>query len=253
MRMDFGSKEKQKQFFRSAKGADTWREFYEKISKKIRNSQTFKVFEAWTYGRYLPPYEVVKAIHKLSDESENPIKLNIKLVPDNWGSVKGGKSKIKTHGTNLTREDRIKGGRNAPKDPERLRRISHLGFSKMIERKFRGPNGELLFNKLEKEVAEILHASGIDYAYELIIRLEKGFVIPDFVLKGGVVIECIEWTNVREKSSQLKNKIKKLLSSKLIKNAIIVTNQSLLRSYKKNLGEVAEVFTADKLAETLKD
>lgn len=133
-----------------------------------------------------------------------------------------------------------------------MRSISHLGFLKMVKRKFLGPNRELLFNKLEKEVAETLHVNGINYEYEPIILLEGRFVVPDFLLEGKIVIECTAWTNVKEKSSQLKNKIKKLLASKVIKRAIVVTNQGLLQSYQKNLNKLTTVITAEQLVQALK-
>ncbi len=252
VRVDFGTRENQKRFFRSVKGTGTWKGIYKKVSKTMCDPPTFKVFEAWVYGRYLPPYEVVKAIHRLIGGSKDLAELNIKLVSDNWGSVKGGKSKIKAYGTNLTKVDRVKGGRNAPKDPKRLRSISHLGFLERAKRKFLGPNRELLFNKLEKEVAETLHANGINYEYEPIIQLEGRFVIPDFLLEGKVAIECTEWTNVKEKSSQLKNKIKKLLASKVIKRAIVVTNQGLFQGYQKNLNKLTTVITIEQLIQALK-
>ena len=252
MRVDFGARENQKRFFLSAKGGNTWKEFHKKFSKTMCDPPTFRVFEAWVYGRYLPPYEVVKAIHMLIGGSKDLGELNIKLVSDHWGSVKDGKNKIKAYGTNLTKADRAKGGRNVPKDPNRLKRISHLGFLKMVKRKFLGPNGELVFNKLEKEVVETLYANGIDYIYEPIIHLEGRFVIPDFLLEGGVIIECTGWTNVKEKSSQLKNKIKKLLASRVIKRVIVVTNQGLLQSYQKNLNMLATVTTVERLIPALK-
>lgn len=95
MRVDFGTRENQKRFFRSAKERGTWKELHKKVSKTMRDPPTFRVFEAWVYGRYLPPYEVVKAIHRLIDGSRDLAELNIKLVSDNWGSVKGGKTKLK--------------------------------------------------------------------------------------------------------------------------------------------------------------
>lgn len=252
MRVNFGARENQKRFFQSAKGTATWKELYKKVSKTMCDPPTFKVFEAWVYGRYLPPYEVVKAIHRLIGKSKNLAELKVKLVSDNWGSVKGGKNKINAYGTNLTKVDRAKGGRNAFKDPKRLKSISHLGFLKRCKRKFLGPNRESLFNKLEKEVAETLHANGIKYEYEPIIPLEERFVIPDFLLKGEVAIECTEWTNVKEKSYQLENKIKRLLASKVIKRAIVVTNQGLLRSYQKSLNKFATIITTEQLVQALK-
>jgi hypothetical protein len=176
----------------------------------------------------------------------------IRFVPDNWGSVKGGKNKIKIHGINLTKADRVKGGKNIPKDPKRLRMISHLGFLKSTKRKFLGPKGELVFNELEKKVAETLHANGIDYVYEPIISLGKNFVSPDFLLEGKVIIECTEWTDITEKSFLLKTKIKRLVASKIIKRAIVVTNQSLLRGYQKSLKETAAVTTLEHFIQVLK-
>jgi len=219
----------------------------------MHNPPKFRVFEAWVYGRYLPPCEVVKNIYGLISGSKDLTELNIKLVSDHWGSVKGGKNKIRLHGTNLTRADRVKGGKSVPKDPERLRRISHLGFLKSTRRKFLGPNGELVFNKLEKEVAESLHKNGISYEYEPIMLLGKWFVVPDFRLKGKVVVECTGWTNIEEKSFQLRNKIKKLLASKTVKRAIVVTNQELFEGYWKNLNELATVTTVERLTQVLNE
>jgi len=48
----------------------------------------------------------------------------------------------------------------------------------------------LAMNKIEKRVAKILDELKIGWEYEPIIRVDKNFVQPDFVIEGRLVLEC---------------------------------------------------------------
>lgn len=106
MRADFGSKEKQKEFFKKVKENRTWKQLYELMIDKLDNP-SFRTFQNWYKGNYLPELNVVKVICDLTHQTFD--KLDIRLRDERWGQSKGGKRKIQIYGCNLTIEDRIRG------------------------------------------------------------------------------------------------------------------------------------------------
>lgn len=107
IRVDFGSREKQKGFFRKAKEDRTWKQLYELIIDKSNRPLTFRTFQNWYKGNYLPELNVAKVICDLTYQTFD--QLNVRLRDGRWGQSKGGKRKMQIYGCNLTMEDRVRG------------------------------------------------------------------------------------------------------------------------------------------------
>ena len=107
MRVDFGGKEKQREFFRNAKEDRTWEQLYELVVCELDSPPTFRTFQNWYKCNYLPALEVVKVICDLTHRAF--AHLDVKLRDEIWGRSKGGKRKMRIYGCNLTMEERIRG------------------------------------------------------------------------------------------------------------------------------------------------
>ena len=107
MRVDFGSGEKQKEFFRKTKDNSTWKQLYELMIGKLDDPPTFRTFQNWYKGKYLPELNVVKVICDLTQQQFD--QLDVRLKDGNWGQGEESKKMIRTHDCNLTTEDRIRG------------------------------------------------------------------------------------------------------------------------------------------------
>lgn len=107
MRVDFGSREKQKELFRRARWDRTWKQLYELIIGKLDNPPTFRTFQNWYEGNYLPELKAVQVICDLARQQLD--QLDVRLKDENWEQGEGGKRNVQTHGCNLTKEDRVRG------------------------------------------------------------------------------------------------------------------------------------------------
>lgn len=138
-------------------------------------------------------------------------------LPYNWVQIKGGKIRSKTK-CNLTTKDRIKGFKKA-------RCISS-------KRKTIGPKGELMFNKEEKLIAEMLLKNDFEYQYEPIIYLGKNYAVPDFIV-GGIIIERCGFGNWTPYWSNLVKKLKRLEKYKKGKVIILTPSKYFITAIKK--------------------
>lgn len=250
MRASFESKDAQRLFFRLSKGKMTWMELYRKTVNITLSAASFRVFEAWAYGKFLPPYDVVKALCRISGRRVSDLSLT--LLPENWGQVIGGRKKSRLYDSNLTIIDRRKGGKIGRKSIERLKRIAHKGVYVRTARKYVGPRNEMMFNRLEQKVAEILYRNEREYEYESIIQIKNRAIVPDFFLpKLRTLIECTTWTNVEEKAEEINRKARVLMKGKAIDHFIVVTSDQRLKQYKETIEKPVKVVTTKGLINTL--
>ena len=224
MRVDFGDRKEQKSFFKRSKPpSSTWEDFYAKILDASEKSFSFRAFQHWYKGERLPTLEIVRTICDLSNLDFS--QLDIQVREEVWGQTRGGKMRIKLHGRNLDKRNRVLGGKAAQRAlisklganyEQFMRKIASKGginsvvSKKNLMRKTIGPKGEHMFNQLEKDVANILLSANVDYQYEPVLKVDQRTIIPDFKT-GNLIIECTEWTNAKVKAMSLKEKSKVLL------------------------------------------
>jgi hypothetical protein len=145
-----------------------------------------------------------------------------KELPNNWKQVLGGKGRIKKIRDGKIpfvdlkkyEENRIKGLRRwhkewKQKDPEAYHLSQYEKFKKIGGYKFTTNNGENVRNALEKEVADLLKKYRITYKYEPLIKANKEYFFPDFLIKNNIIIECTAWRGY-DKAFKLKLKIEEL-------------------------------------------
>ena len=72
--------------------------------------------------------------------------------------------------------------------------------------KFLTSRGELVRNRLELEMAQLLDHLHIPYIYESKVVIGKQVFFPDFFIEPNILIECTMWRGV-EKSLELQRKI----------------------------------------------
>ena len=258
LRVDFGDRENQKSFFKRSKPPSlTWKDFYAKILNASEKSFSFRAFQHWYKGERLPTLEIMRTICDLSNLDFS--QLGIQVREEAWGQIKGGKMRIKLHGCNLNKHNRILGGKAAQRVlisklganyEQFMRKISSRGginsviSKKNLMRKIIGPRGERMFNQLEKEVAHILLSQEIDYEYEPIIIVDNQTIIPDF-RTGNLIIECTKWTNAKPKAMSIRKKIKRLLARYPKLNFLVVTTSSLKKRYMRHLSEFVKVLSTE--------
>jgi len=258
MRVDFGDSKGQKSFFKRPKPPPlTWKDFYAKILDASEKSFSFRAFQHWYKGERLPPLEIVRTMCDLSNLDFS--QLGIQVKEEAWGKIKGGKMRIKLHGCNLDKRNRVLGGKAARKalisrleaDYEQfMRKISSKGginsviSKKNLMRKIIGPRGEPMFNQLEKEVAHILLSQKVDYEYEPIIFVDNQLIVPDF-RTGNLIIECTKWTNAKPKAMSIREKIKRLLTGYPKLDFFVVTTSSLKKRYVRHLSGFVKVLSTE--------
>jgi len=260
MRVEFGDRKEQKSFFKRSKPPSlTWKDFYAEIVNASEKSFSFRAFQHWYKGERLPTLEIVCTICDLSNLDFS--QLGIQVREEAWGQIKGGKIRIKLHGCNLDRRNRVLGGKagrralisNLGADYKQfMRRISSKGginsviSKKNLMRKIIGPRGEPMFNQLEKDVARILLSANVDYQYEPVLTVGHQTIIPDFKT-GNLIIECTKWTNAKVKAMSLKGKINALLARYPYFDFFVVTASSLKKRYMLHLNGFAKVLTTKEL------
>lgn len=253
MRVLFKSKEEQKRFFRSAKGTKlTWKQLYHLLLAQSKRHFTLRSFQNWYKGFWSPTYEVASAICKLT-HSDLHI-MDAEIVDDNWGRSIGGKRKFERYGCQFTLEERRLAGRKTGSSNtlEHLTNIASSGGVASIKskinfrRKVMGPRGEMMFNKLEQEVATILLNIGANYDYEKVFHQSSNHVIPDFVV-GNVLIECTYDTRIDWKARRIVERYKPLLSQIQQFRLIVITTDKLKFKYCNHLNGFATVLKPSEL------
>jgi len=253
MRVIFKSKEEQKRFFRSAKGTQlTWKQLYSLLQAQSKRHFTLRSFQNWYKGFWSPTYEVASVICKLIGTDLRF--MNVEIVDDNWGRSIGGKRKFERYGCQLTLEERRLAGTKTGSSNtlEHLMSIASSGGVASIKsmtnfrRKVIGPRGEIMFNKLEQEVATILLKTGVNYDYEKVFRQGNNHVIPDFVV-GNVLIECTYDTRVDWKARRIIERFEPLMSQFKQPRLIVVTTDKLKSKYCRCLNGFATVLKTSEL------
>lgn len=93
--------------------------------------------------------------------------------------------------------------------PEKYYLLQYEKFKKIYGYKFETDNNEKVRNNFEKEVADKLKNLKIPYEYEKLVKINKKWFFPDFIIKNKIIIEATEWEG-KEKAYQLKEKIRYL-------------------------------------------
>jgi hypothetical protein len=180
--------------------------------------------------------------------------MDVQIVDDNWGRSIGGKVKFERYGCQFTLEERRQAGRKtgSANTLEHLARISSSGGVASIKskinfrRKVMGPRGEMMFNKLEQEVATILLNIGANYDYEKVFHPSGNHVIPDFVV-GNVLIECTYDTRIDWKARRIVERYEPLLSQIQQFRLIVITTDKLKFKYCNHLKGFATVLNPSEL------
>lgn len=254
MRALFKSKEDQKCFFRSAKGTKlTWNQLYHLLRTRCERHFTLRSFQNWYKGFWSPTLEVASEICKITGSDLHT--LGAQIVNDNWGRSIGGKVKFERYGCQLTLEQRRRAGRKtgSANTLEHLVKISSFGGVASVKskanfrRKVVGPQGEIMFNKLEREVATILLSIGVSYEYEKVIRRSSNHVIPDFTV-GDVLIECTYDTRVDWKARTIITRFKPLLLCFQQLRLVVITTDKLKPKYCDYLKGFATVLKPSELS-----
>jgi len=156
------------------------------------------------------------------------------------------------YGSNLTREKRRLGGLRGRKAPvekygehfdQHWKEISSKGglrtliTKKNLMRKTAGPKGELMFNDLEADTANVLFAAHTNYRYEPQIVAGKRLIIPDFTV-GDLVIECTRWVNAKERSAALRAKFELISQAHPNSRFLVITVPSLKNRYEQGMGDI---------------
>ena len=111
---------------------------------------------------------------------------------------------------------------------EKYYKIQYERFKQVGGYKFSTKKGELVRNKLERDVADLLYDCNIDYKYEPYTESEKNVYFPDFAI-GKTIIECTMWKGVH-KAYQLSRKINDLENNGY--SVFVVVPENLRKYYK---------------------
>ena len=148
---------------------------------------------------------------------------NLEYLPNNWGQSKGGLNCVKKKIKDGSLYKELEKARKKTKgiaawhaymkhnEPEKYHILQYEHFKHVGKYKFKTLRGELVRNKLEKEIADFLHKKSINYLYEPLIKGAKHYYFPDFQI-NSLIIECTAWKGPT-KSYSLKKKIKDLNST----------------------------------------
>ena len=188
-------------------------------------------------AKCLPPLNVVEVICENSDEEISDLAHTLR--PPSWGQTKGGLKKIARYGCNLTLEDRVKGGRRAGRSNsvDHMTYVASIGAASSLKsnrnprRHVTGPNGILMYIKLEKDVYELLLQSGLSVEYEPIVRIGIRRIAPDFRI-GRIYVECTCEPKASIKAASLSKKFELLNQESLLEKAIVVTPPYLVGKHR---------------------
>lgn len=246
-RADFGSRARQREFFREAKTTfGDWRNFYYTLGGGEDARFTFRQFKRWHLGQALPTLDSVALICKFT--GQDPRELRLKVRDSNWGRRQGGTVKVENYGCNLTLPDRIKGGETTggSHSISYLRAIASVGGSNSVKsgqnprRVVPGPGGIRMFNDLERDVMMRIIRAALEVVYEPILKVGTRRLIPDFRV-GSTYIECTRDTHVSVKARRLGEKFRLLREHFHPVKCLLVTLPRLLARYRYYLEPRVEV------------
>jgi hypothetical protein len=256
-RVDFGSRERQKAFFREARDrTGSWKNLYAQVSGTTHISLTLRKLRRWCLGQALPTAETVAAICDVT--GREICNLGVVFRGRNWGQRKGGCKKVETHGCNLTLQDRMIGGKltGRSNSVDRLKTIASIGGSrgakspKNPRRRILGPGGVRMFNRLERDTFNELVQQRLQVEYEPVIQIGSRRMIPDFRV-GSTYIECTADLKVNVKGPILRQRFQLLRHKVPFRRGIVVTLPFLVPRYKHYLGIDSEVVTVHDLGRTI--
>jgi len=157
-------------------------------------------------------------------------------LPENWGRVKGGKSRSKSelaahlatvHGKALLAT------RNWHASMKREHLVQyyesqHAKFKAVAGYKFHAKRGHKVRNEFEKRFADCLYENGVDYEYEPRIDCDGRTFFPDFKI-GNLLVECTAWRGC-DKARKLAVKLAAFEESGY--DAVVVVPHELRAFYK---------------------
>jgi hypothetical protein len=109
-RVDFGSRERQKEFFRKARDlAGSWENLCVQVSKMGSSTISRRRLKRWKLAHAMPTTDASVAICRFTGDEFSALGLTFK--ERSWGQRKGGNSKVGSYGCTLTLQDRMIGGR----------------------------------------------------------------------------------------------------------------------------------------------
>jgi len=171
--------------------------------------------------------------------SKNDIEI-IKELPSNWRQIKGGKNCVEIKKKNGTFEEQMKKCRNYSsqslriwhknlkrENPNKYYLMQYSRFKKISNYKFLTKNNELVRNKLELDIANLLKSMNISYKYEPLVKIGKRYFFPDFLINDKIIIECTFWRGF-DKAVKLRSKIHYLEKKYLV---YVVIPKALNRYY----------------------
>jgi len=170
---------------------------------------------------------------KAKEGSENGVRRVRQLMKDaafqnNWKAkcrIGGNESFMRTVGIHAEKNA-------AARKRGAIQGLAHTG------RKATGPNGERMYNELERRVASILKRERIPYEYEKRFDTDTGnrFFSIDFFIGRNRFIEVTNWDDEKEKSEKLNRKYRKLRQDiQAGIEFIVVTTPGRVGEYRKHL------------------
>lgn len=143
-------------------------------------------------------------------------------LEENWKQIMGGKKCVETKRKNGTFDIQLEKAQKSgaikmkrwhkkmkEENPKEYYLMQYEKFKKIGGYKYKTKNGEKVRNIFEKQVADKLKKLNLNYKYEHLIRVDKRWFFPDFLLDRNIIIEATAW-NGETKSYLLKEKIEYL-------------------------------------------
>lgn len=143
-------------------------------------------------------------------------------LENNWRQKLGGKNCVITKKRKGTFQKDLKkaqesGAKKLKKwhqimkltEPKKYYNLQYSKFKKIGGYKHTTNKGEKVRNLLEKQIADTLYKLNINYEYEPLIKANKRYFFPDFVINKKIIIECTSWKG-ETKAYKLKEKIEHL-------------------------------------------
>lgn len=187
-----------------------------------RLSKTIKIPKS-TLSAYKREKRIIteENLKKLEEYARKKIEKEeiIKILPQNWKQIKGGKNCVKLKKQRGIYEKQMRlchaGSSSYMKllhkkmkrnNPEKYYRGQYEKFKKIGGYKYKTLNGEFVRNKLEKDTADALKKLKIKYKYEPLINVGDRYFFPDFLINDKTIIECTMWRGT-DKAIKLADKI----------------------------------------------
>ncbi len=124
-------------------------------------------------------------------------------------------------------------------EPEKYYNTQYERFKKVGGYACKSKRGEIVRNKLEQEVADLLFGLNQNYSYEPLIKAEKHY-FPDFKI-GNLIIECTMWKGI-EKAYLLAKKIADLENAGFTVKVVIPDNlREFYKPIERNIVNISQL------------